>query len=172
MSFTRRPVSGCALQTSLREVHHIVRTTRVEPIASSTAIQVQVAPSLRAPVSSRTIRRLKDLGDRGVHYLHTAPAAGVRVWGFIAYNTRSPLVLIRGIMTVQREDILQPHVFILMQRLPGAIFQQDNARPHTARVSQDCLHTVTTLPLSDPQICLQSSIPGILWYCEFGIPRV
>ncbi|GFW03562.1 transposable element Tcb2 transposase [Trichonephila clavipes] len=33
-----------------------------------------------------------------------------------------------------------------MQRLPGAIFQQDNARPHTARVSQDCLRTVTTLP--------------------------
>ncbi|GFT87684.1 uncharacterized protein TNCV_3453811 [Trichonephila clavipes] len=33
-----------------------------------------------------------------------------------------------------------------MQRLPGAIFQQDNARPHMARVSQDCFRTVTTLP--------------------------
>ncbi|GFY13330.1 retrovirus-related Pol polyprotein from transposon 412 [Trichonephila clavipes] len=33
-----------------------------------------------------------------------------------------------------------------MQRLPGAIFQQDSVRPHTARVSQDCLRTVTTLP--------------------------
>ncbi|GFX47682.1 transposable element Tcb2 transposase [Trichonephila clavipes] len=43
-------------------------------------------------------------------------------------------------------DILQLHFFALMQRLPGAIFQQDNARPHTARVSQDCLLTVTTLP--------------------------
>ncbi|GFW17250.1 transposable element Tcb2 transposase [Trichonephila clavipes] len=43
-------------------------------------------------------------------------------------------------------DILQPHVLPLMQRLPGAIFQQDNARPHTERVSQDCLHTVTTPP--------------------------
>ncbi|GFW86949.1 transposable element Tcb1 transposase [Trichonephila clavipes] len=29
-----------------------------------------------------------------------------------------------------------------MQRLPG-----DNALPHTARVSQDCLRTATTLPL-------------------------
>ncbi|GFW98193.1 transposable element Tcb2 transposase [Trichonephila clavipes] len=45
-------------------------------------------------------------------------------------------------------DILQPHVLPLMQRLPGAILQQYNARPHTARVSQDCLHTVTTLPWS------------------------
>ncbi|GFW73896.1 transposable element Tcb1 transposase [Trichonephila clavipes] len=33
-----------------------------------------------------------------------------------------------------------------MQRLPGAIFYQDNARPHTTKVSQDCLRTVTTLP--------------------------
>ncbi|GFX04068.1 transposable element Tcb2 transposase [Trichonephila clavipes] len=51
-------------------------------------------------------------------------------------------------MTTQRyvHDILKPHVLPLMQRLPGAIFQQDNARPHTARVSQDCLRTVTTLP--------------------------
>ncbi|GFW45312.1 transposable element Tcb1 transposase [Trichonephila clavipes] len=35
-----------------------------------------------------------------------------------------------------------------MQWLPGATFQQDNARSHTARVSQDCLRTVTTLPWS------------------------
>ncbi|GFX08671.1 transposable element Tcb2 transposase [Trichonephila clavipes] len=51
-------------------------------------------------------------------------------------------------MTAQRyiHDILQLHVLPLMQQLPGAIFQQDNARSRTARVSQDCLHTVTTLP--------------------------
>ncbi|GFW15351.1 transposable element Tcb2 transposase [Trichonephila clavipes] len=45
--------------------------------------------------------------------------------------------------------ILQPHQLQLMQRLPGAIFQQDNARPHTERVSQDCLRTVTTFPWPD-----------------------
>ncbi|GFV44261.1 transposable element Tcb1 transposase [Trichonephila clavipes] len=51
-------------------------------------------------------------------------------------------------MTAQRyvHDILQPHVFPLMQRLSGAIFQQVNSRPHTARVSQGCLRTVITLP--------------------------
>ncbi|GFY10614.1 transposable element Tcb2 transposase [Trichonephila clavipes] len=70
------------------------------------------------------------------------------VCGVIAYNTRSPLVLIRGTMKAKRyvHDILQPHVLPLMQRIPGSIFQQDNARPHTERVSQDCLSTVTTLP--------------------------
>ncbi|GFX03461.1 transposable element Tcb2 transposase [Trichonephila clavipes] len=30
--------------------------------------------------------------------------------------------------------------------LPGAIFQQDNARPHTARVAQDILRHFQTLP--------------------------
>ncbi|GFT17665.1 transposable element Tcb2 transposase [Trichonephila clavipes] len=79
---------------------------------------------------------------------HTAPTAGVMVWGTIAYNTQSPLVLIRGTMTVQRyvHEILQPHVLPLMQQLPGALFQQDNVWPHMARVSVDCLHTITTLP--------------------------
>ncbi|GFU93820.1 transposable element Tcb1 transposase [Trichonephila clavipes] len=69
------------------------------------------------------------------------------VWGAIAYNTRSPLALIWGTMTAQRyvHDLLQPHVLPLMQRLPGAIFQQNNALLHTARVSQDYLHTVTNL---------------------------
>ncbi|GFW39519.1 transposable element Tcb2 transposase [Trichonephila clavipes] len=79
---------------------------------------------------------------------HTAPTAGVMVRGAIAYNKLSPLVLIRGTMTVQLyvHDILQPHVLPLMRRVPGAIFQQDNARPHTARLLQDCHCTVTTLP--------------------------
>ncbi|GFS79950.1 transposable element Tcb2 transposase [Trichonephila clavipes] len=51
-------------------------------------------------------------------------------------------------MTAQRyvHDILQPHVLPLMELLPGAIFLQDNAQPHTARASQDSLCTVATLP--------------------------
>ncbi|GFU77558.1 transposable element Tcb1 transposase [Trichonephila clavipes] len=134
------------------------------PAASSTAIQAQVAPSLGAPASSRTIRRhlaeghlgswralrvlpltpthrrlrlewchargnwttaegnqvvfsdesrfnlSSDERPRGERLnpifalqLHTAPISGVMVWGAIDYNTRSPLVLIRGTMTVQRQ---------------------------------------------------------------------
>ncbi|GFX17201.1 transposable element Tcb2 transposase [Trichonephila clavipes] len=69
---------------------------------------------------------------------HTAPTAGIMVWdaGRLQYMVIPP-VLIQGTMTAQWyvHGILQPHVLPLMQRLPGAIFQQDNARPHTARVS-------------------------------------
>ncbi|GFW89466.1 transposable element Tcb2 transposase [Trichonephila clavipes] len=94
------------------------------------------------------------------------------VWGAIAYNTRSPLVFIRGTMIAQRHvhDILQPHVLPLMQRLPGAIFQQNNARFHTVKVSQDYLHTVTSLPwpVRSPDL---SPIKHI-WDGELGIPRV
>ncbi|GFW12477.1 transposable element Tcb2 transposase [Trichonephila clavipes] len=43
-------------------------------------------------------------------------------------------------------DILQLHVLPLMQRLPRAIFQQDNARPHTTQASQESLRTLNTLP--------------------------
>ncbi|GFW72638.1 transposable element Tcb1 transposase [Trichonephila clavipes] len=57
-----------------------------------------VAPSLGAPVSSRTIRRHLAEGQ-----LHTASTAGVMVWGVNAYNTRSPLVFIRGTITAQRK---------------------------------------------------------------------
>ncbi|PRD30078.1 UNVERIFIED_CONTAM: hypothetical protein NCL1_27495 [Trichonephila clavipes] len=57
MSFTRRLGSGRSQQTSRREGRHIVRNSRVEPTASSAAIQAQIAPCLGAPVCSRTIRR-------------------------------------------------------------------------------------------------------------------
>ncbi|GFY36134.1 transposable element Tcb1 transposase [Trichonephila clavipes] len=48
------------------------------------------------------------------------------VWSAIAYNTWSPLILIRGTMTAQWyvRDILQPHVLPLIQRLPGGIFNK------------------------------------------------
>ncbi|GFW32179.1 hypothetical protein TNCV_2602051 [Trichonephila clavipes] len=38
----------------------------------------------------------------------------------------------RGTLTCQRyvDDILQPHVVPVLNGLPGAIFQQDNARSH------------------------------------------
>ncbi|GFV51990.1 transposable element Tcb2 transposase [Trichonephila clavipes] len=44
-------------QTSHREDRHILRNAHVQLTASSEAIQSQVAPSIRAPVASRTIRR-------------------------------------------------------------------------------------------------------------------
>ncbi|GFX23429.1 transposable element Tcb2 transposase [Trichonephila clavipes] len=78
-------------------------------------------------------------------------------------------------MVAQRyvHDILQPHVLPLLQWLPGALFTQDNARPHMTRVSQDFLCTVTTLlwPVRSPDL---SPIEHIWDHFdgELGIPRV
>ncbi|GFT92513.1 transposable element Tcb2 transposase [Trichonephila clavipes] len=54
----------------------------------------------------------------------------------------------RGTLTGQLyvDDILQPHVGRFLNGLPGAIFQQDNDRPYTARVAQDYLRHFPTLP--------------------------
>ncbi|GFV58768.1 transposable element Tcb2 transposase [Trichonephila clavipes] len=51
---------------------------------------------------------------------HTARTAGLKVWGAIAYDSRSTLIVMR------------------------AVFQQDNAHPHTARVAQDFLRHFQT----------------------------
>ncbi|GFX09581.1 transposable element Tcb2 transposase [Trichonephila clavipes] len=97
---------------------------------------------------------------------HATPTAGVMVWGVIAYNTRSPLVLIRGTMTAQRNvyDILQQHALSLMQRLPRVIFQQDNALGLTR---QGCHKSVSALLLPflgprNPQICTAASVSNQL----------
>ncbi|GFW18034.1 transposable element Tc1 transposase [Trichonephila clavipes] len=72
----------------------------------------------------------------------------VRVWRRPAYDSRSTLIVRRETLTDQRyvDDILRPHVGPFLNGLPGAIFQQDNARPHTARVAQDFLRHFQTLP--------------------------
>ncbi|GFV88871.1 transposable element Tcb2 transposase [Trichonephila clavipes] len=81
---------------------------------------------------------------------HTARTAGVMVWGDIANDSRSTLIVMRVTLTDHRyvDDILRPHVGPFLNGLPGAFFQQDNARPHTARVSQDFLRYFQTLPWS------------------------
>ncbi|GFU55618.1 transposable element Tcb2 transposase [Trichonephila clavipes] len=61
-------------KTSHREYRHIVRNVRVQPSASSATIQAQVAPSLGAPMSSRTIRRRLAEGHLGLwHPLRVLP---------------------------------------------------------------------------------------------------
>ncbi|GFX13843.1 transposable element Tc1 transposase [Trichonephila clavipes] len=70
------------------------------------------------------------------------------VWGAIAYDSTSPLVRIQGTLNAQRyvQNVLRPVEIPYIQGLPNAIFQQDNARPHTARISQQALRGVQMLP--------------------------
>ena len=59
----------------------------------------------------------------------------VFVWGGISLNSRTPLYIIEGTLTAQRyrDEILQTIVLPTMQEMgPGALYQDDNARPHRA----------------------------------------
>ena len=73
-----------------------------------------------------------------VMHRHTGPAPGIMVWGGIGYHSRTPLVRIAGTLNNHRyiSEVLEPVVLPYLQGLPTAIFQQDNARPHVARIVQ------------------------------------
>ncbi|GFX90166.1 transposable element Tc1 transposase [Trichonephila clavipes] len=79
---------------------------------------------------------------------HTIRTAGVMVWGVIAYDSRCTLIVMRGTLTghLYVDDIFRSYVGPFLNGLPGAIFQQDNAHPHTTRVALDFLRHFQTLP--------------------------
>ncbi|UYV68761.1 hypothetical protein LAZ67_6000727 [Cordylochernes scorpioides] len=85
---------------------------------------------------SRCVRVWRRRGERSnpaaIVERPTVRQRGIMVWGAIAYDSRSPLLRIQGTMTAQRyvDDVLRP----------------DNARPHTARISQQALQDVQMLP--------------------------
>ncbi|GFT56021.1 transposable element Tcb1 transposase [Trichonephila clavipes] len=85
-----------------------------------------------------------------VMYRHTGPAPVIMVWGSIGYHSRTPLVRIAGTLISQRyiSEVLEPVVFPYLQGLAIAIFQQENARPHVARIVQRFFikHQIELLP--------------------------
>ena len=73
----------------------------------------------------------------------------VMVWGAISYNQKSHLVIIQGNLTAQRyiDHVLRPHLLPIIDQ-QRQMFQQDNARPHTARATMTFLQNsnVNVLP--------------------------
>ncbi|GFW53396.1 transposable element Tcb1 transposase [Trichonephila clavipes] len=63
------------------------------------------------------------------------------VWGAIAYHGRSQLLRIVGNLNSTRyiNEVLQPQDIPFLQGLPGAVFQQDNARTHIAKTVKSYL---------------------------------
>ncbi|GFV85731.1 HTH_Tnp_Tc3_2 domain-containing protein [Trichonephila clavipes] len=159
----RRGGSGRPRNTNDREDRAIRRVATSAPTTSLASIQRHLPPS-RHPVPSReTIRRRlteRRTGQRSdpafIVERHTAISQGVTVWGAISWDTRSSLVVLQGTLTARRyvDDILTPIVLPMLSSRPGAIYQQDNARPHTARLSQQCLqgYDVLTWPARSPDL--------------------
>ncbi|UYV64065.1 hypothetical protein LAZ67_2006437 [Cordylochernes scorpioides] len=101
---------------------------------------------------SRRVRVWRRRGERSnpaaIVERPTVRQRGIMVWGAIAYDSRSPLLRIQGTMTAQRyvDDVLRPLTLPYFQGVPNALYQQDNARPPTARISQQALQDVQMLP--------------------------
>ncbi|UYV71889.1 K02A2.6-like, partial [Cordylochernes scorpioides] len=101
---------------------------------------------------SRRVRVWRRRGERSnpaaIVERPTVRQRGIMVWGAIAYDSRSHLLRIQGTMTAQRyvDDVLRPVTLPYLQGVPNALYQQDNARPHTARISQQALQDVQMLP--------------------------
>ena len=89
----------------------------------------------------------------------------VMVWGAINANFKSPLIVINGNLTAQAyiNNVLNPTLLPLIAQQGGVnrlVFQQDNATPHTARVTQQFLQQngVTVMPwpaLSPDMNCIE-----------------
>ncbi|GFX80761.1 transposable element Tcb1 transposase [Trichonephila clavipes] len=85
-----------------------------------------------------------------VMHRHICPAPGIMVWDGIGYHSITHLVRIAGNLNYQLyiSEVLEPVVLPYFQGLTTAIFQQDNTRPHVARILQRFFinHKIELLP--------------------------
>ena len=102
----------------------------------------------RADGRARVHRRRNELFCRQLHL------ASEHIWWRQCYDVgsvkdRTNLIQVQGTLTAHRycDEILQPDVLPIMQG-NGVKFQQDNARPHTARLTTAFFqtHTIAVLP--------------------------
>ncbi|UYV68465.1 SEC24B [Cordylochernes scorpioides] len=150
--------AGIFLQESLAEEPEVLCVQQCSPRLHHTSAaewhRVVFSDESRFCLSSdsRRVRVWRRRGERSnpaaIVERPTVRQRGIMVWGAIAYDSRSPLLLIQGTMTAQRyvDDVLRPVTLPYLQGVPNALYQQDNARPHTARISQQALQDVQMLP--------------------------
>ena len=137
----RRPVRGVVLTAQHRQNRvQWSQTHRVWPLQRWRNVWFSDESRFllqRADGRARVYRRRNErFAANCVQQVDRFGGGSVMVWGAISHTGKSALVHVQGTMTAQiyRDHILRPHVLPLMQR-NGAIFQHDNARPHTARLT-------------------------------------
>ena len=88
----------------------------------------------------------------------------VMVWGGISHGLKSQLVAIDGNLSAAtfRDEILRPHVIPFLQQ-HNLTLQQDNARPHVARICQVFLANNNVHPLDWPPYSPDLSPKKHLW---------
>ena len=79
---------------------------------------------------------------------------GVIVWAGVSANPRTDLVFTDDNLNGQRyiNEVLTPHVLSFLRQMPApnSIFQDDNARPHRARIVDDYLRATNVNRMNWP----------------------
>ncbi len=93
----------------------------------------------------RRVLRAKEEGDLPVCYQHSVQKpASLMVWGCISAYGMGNLHVLEGTMNAKRYiKVLEQHMLPSRRRLfqgKPCVFQQDNAKPHTAAITTEWLH--------------------------------
>ncbi|UYV75049.1 hypothetical protein LAZ67_12002232 [Cordylochernes scorpioides] len=166
---------GATRMTSARVDRRILRQAVAAPQATCTAILQHVQDTLDHSISTRTIsRRLVANGLHSCRPLRRLPltppnrrqrlewclsrSTWMTEWHRVVFSDESRFFLSSDSRRVrvwrQRGERSNPAAIVerptVRQRgimgVPNALYQQDNARPHTARISQQALQDVQMLP--------------------------
>ncbi|GBM16955.1 hypothetical protein AVEN_267340-1 [Araneus ventricosus] len=139
---------------SAAEIRAAVGTTVTQRTVTNTLLQEQLRA--RRPVACipltpnqplATRRPGENLQPTCLRPRHTGPTPGVMVWGAISYDSRGTLVVIPRtlIANLYGSLVIQPVVRPFMNSIQGGVLQQDNARRHTAVVTEHALQSVNML---------------------------
>ncbi|GFV26898.1 transposable element Tc1 transposase [Trichonephila clavipes] len=140
--------SGVTRKTTRRDDRRIVRQALVDPTVTGSTIRADVGVAIVPQTISRHLAEANLKSKRPFRVIPlTAEHRQLRLqwckarsmwevtdWQKVLFSDASRFVL--------GTDDNRARVW----RRPGAVFQQDNARPHTARVAQDFLRHFQTLP--------------------------
>ncbi|GFV82763.1 transposable element Tcb1 transposase [Trichonephila clavipes] len=148
------PMLGLPLTQNHRRLHHQWCDERRMWVEEENEVAFTDEPRICLQHHDVRIRNWRHRGERMLNscvmHRHTGPAPGIMVRGGIGYHSRTPLVRIAGTLNSPRyiSEVLEPVDLPYLQGLATAIFQQDNARPHVARIFQRFFvnHHIELLP--------------------------
>ena len=121
-------------------------------------------------LSDGRLRVWRRYGERhaevNVQPRHAYNGGSVMVWAGVTADRRTDLVVVPGILTGQRyiDEILRPHVVPFLRPVGNnGIFQDDNARPHRARIVDGFLQANNVRRLEWPTMSPDLSCIEHVW---------
>ncbi|GFU52728.1 transposable element Tc1 transposase [Trichonephila clavipes] len=151
----RKTGSGATRKTTRREDRMIVRQALLDPTVTRSTIRAALGVAIVPQTISRHLAEANLKSKRyfralpltpehrqlRLHWCQARSMWNVTDWQKVGFSDESRFVL----GTDDNRVRVWRHPGPFLNGLPGAIFHQDNARPHTARVAQDFLRHFQTL---------------------------